>query len=87
MKDANKKFEGFARNLIAESLKRWASHSNFVADKLKERLKHPIDELDSQIADVMFDTKGKIEMAKVPEDYEYVPGDTKIKVAKPKRRF
>jgi len=40
MKDSNRKFEGFAHNLIAESLKRWANHSNFVADKLKERLNH-----------------------------------------------
>ena len=46
MKDANKKFEGFAHNLIAESLKRWADQSNFVADKLNERLKNPLDELD-----------------------------------------
>lgn len=34
MKDSNKKFEGFAHNLIAESLKRWAHQSNFVAAKL-----------------------------------------------------
>ena len=46
MKDNNRKFEGFAHNLIAESLKRWANHSNFVADKLKERLGHPLDDLD-----------------------------------------
>ena len=46
MKEANKKFEGFAHNLIAESLKRWALQSNFVADKLKERLRNPKDELD-----------------------------------------
>jgi hypothetical protein len=38
MKISNKKFEGFAHNLIAESLKRWASQSSFVADKLLERL-------------------------------------------------
>jgi len=46
MKEANKKFEGFAHNLIAESLKRWAQQSNFVADKLTERLKNPLDSLD-----------------------------------------
>jgi hypothetical protein len=34
MKESNKKFEGFAHNLIAESLKRWAKQSNFVFDKL-----------------------------------------------------
>lgn len=55
MKDSNRKFEGFAHNLIAESLKRWANHSNFVADKLKERLQHPLDDLDKKIAEVMFD--------------------------------
>ena len=55
MKDANRRFEGFAHNLIAESLKRWAHHSNFVAEKLKERLRHPLDELDSLIAEVMID--------------------------------
>ena len=32
--------------LAGGSLKRWANHSNFVADKLKERLGHPLDELD-----------------------------------------
>jgi len=35
MKDSNKKFEGFAHNLIAESLKKWAGHSKFVAAKLE----------------------------------------------------
>jgi hypothetical protein len=66
MKDSNRKFEGFAHNLIAESLKRWARHSPFVADKLTERLKHPIDELDRQIAETMFNSKGDIELAAVP---------------------
>ena len=46
MKDSNKKFEGFAHHLIAESLKRWAHQSNFVAVKLEERLRHPLDKLD-----------------------------------------
>ena len=50
MKDSNKKFGGFAHNLIAESLKRWAQHSDFVADKLKERLQNPLDDLDHKIA-------------------------------------
>jgi hypothetical protein len=34
MKTQNQKFDGFAHTLIAESLKRWASHNRFVADKL-----------------------------------------------------
>lgn len=34
MKDSNKKFEGFAHDLIAESLKEWARESEFVKDKL-----------------------------------------------------
>jgi hypothetical protein len=55
MKDSNRKFEGFGHNLIAESLKIWANSSNFVADKLKERLGHPLDDLDQKIAEVMFD--------------------------------
>ena len=66
MKEANKKFEGFAHNLIAESLKRWAKQSNFVADKLKERLKSPIDELDQMIAEVMFDRKGHMDLKPTP---------------------
>ena len=82
MKENNKKFEGFAHNLIAESLKRWAKHSPFVADKLTERLKHPIDDLDFQIAETMFDSKGDIELNAVPQQYEYVPGDTKIRTEK-----
>ena len=50
MKDSNKKFEGFAHKLIAESLREWASHSKFVKAKLDQRLKAPIDELDKRIA-------------------------------------
>ena len=50
MKDSNKKFEGFAHDLIADSLKQWAGHSKFVAAKLEQRLNAPIDELDEQIA-------------------------------------
>jgi hypothetical protein len=34
MKENNKNFEGFAHNLVAESLKKWASSSHFVALKL-----------------------------------------------------
>jgi Ran GTPase-activating protein (RanGAP) involved in mRNA processing and transport len=66
MKDSNKKFEGFAHNLIAESLKRWANHTQFVADKLKERLKWPLDDLDKKIAEVMFDRKGNMDLKAVP---------------------
>ena len=66
MKDANKKFEGFDHNLIAESLKRWAQQSNFVADKLTERLKNPIDDLDRKIAEVMFDRKGHMDLKPTP---------------------
>ena len=54
MKDSNKKFEGFAHNLIAESLKKWAAHSKFVAAKLEQRLRCPVDELDRKIAEVIF---------------------------------
>jgi hypothetical protein len=46
MKESSKKFEGFAHNLIAESLKRWATQSSFVSEKLKERLMNPVDDLD-----------------------------------------
>ena len=54
MKDSNRKFEGFAHTLIAESLQKWSSCSKFVEDKLIQRLKVPIDELDSKIAEVIF---------------------------------
>jgi len=64
MKDNNRKFEGFAHNLIAESLKRWAQNSNFVADKLRERLKWPVDELDRKIGEVMIDSFGKLDIRK-----------------------
>lgn len=85
MKETNKKFEGFAHNLIAESLKRWATHSNFVADKLKERLKQAHDDLDKKIAEVMFDGKGNIDLKAVPQTYEYNSGDGKINLnPKPK---
>ena len=54
MKDSNRKFEGFAHTLIAESLQKWSSSSKFVADKLTQRLKVPIDELDTKVAEVIF---------------------------------
>jgi len=78
MKESNKKFEGFAHNLIAESLKRWANQSNFVAAKLQERLQCPLDELDQKIAEVMFDGKGKMDLKPVPNKYEYISGDGQI---------
>eukprot|EP00347_Sterkiella_histriomuscorum_P009457 403341144 len=78
MKQSNKKFEGFAHNLIAESLKRWASQSNFVAAKLQERLQCPLDELDEKIAEVMFDSKMQMDLKGVPQKYEYSSGDGKI---------
>lgn len=52
--------------MIAESLKKWASSSGFVATKLEQRLKAPIDDLDKQIAMVIFDRNGKIDLKPVP---------------------
>lgn len=66
MKDANRKFEGFAHNLIAESLKRWAQNSNFVADKLKERLNWPVDELDRMIGEVLLNIDGSLDKKVIP---------------------
>ena len=82
MKDNNKKFEGFAHNLIAESLKRWSHNSNFVEDKLKERLADPKDELDKKIREVMFDAKGKMDIKPVPQTYEYSSGEGQISLQK-----
>lgn len=76
MKDSNSKFEGFAHNLIAESLKRWARKSVFVADKLAERLKYPVDDLDKLIAGTILDSNGNIQLQETPQNYEYTPGDT-----------
>lgn len=81
MKESNKKFEGFAHNLIAESLKRWANQSNFVADKLQERLLCPLDELDKKIAEVMFDSKNTMDLKAVPTKHDYSSGDGKIDFA------
>jgi hypothetical protein len=66
MKESNRKFEGFAHNLIAESLKRWAKQSGFVFDKLKQRLQQPSDELDEKIKAVMFDGKGGMDLKPIP---------------------
>ena len=41
MKDANKKFEGFADTLIAQSLNEWAGSAKFVGAKLEQRLALP----------------------------------------------
>jgi hypothetical protein len=55
MKESNKKFDGFAHDLIAESLKEWAQESKFVQDKLDQRLKIDTkDELDKKIAKAYF---------------------------------
>lgn len=85
MKESNKKFEGFAHNLIAESLKRWANQSGFVAAKLQERLQCPLDDLDLKIAEVMFDGKGAMDLKAVPTKYEYTSGDGKIDFATQKK--
>ena len=65
--------------MIAESLKKWASSSAFVACKLEQRLKAPIDDLDKQIAMVIFDRKGQIDLKPVPQSHEYVSGDGDIR--------
>ena len=54
MKESNRKFDEFAHNLIAESLKKWSKESQFVQDKLKQRLENCVDELDQRIAGVIF---------------------------------
>jgi hypothetical protein len=82
MKESNRKFEGFAHNLIAESLKRWAKQSNFVFDKLKQRLQQPLDDLDKKIKSVMFDNKGEMDLKPIPQNYDYASGDGKITLGK-----
>jgi len=82
MKDSNRKFEGFAHNLIAESLKRWAINSNFVAEKLRERLKWQVDDLDRMIAEVMLDPFGKLDTKLIPQTYEYTQGEGRISLKK-----
>lgn len=42
-----------------------------------------MDELDKRVAETMFDSHGKIDLTATPQNYEYVPGDTTIKVNKP----
>jgi hypothetical protein len=72
--------ESFAHNLIAENLKKWASTSSFVAQKLEQRLRANInDSLDKQIADVIFDRTGKVDLKPVPQSHEYVSGDGDIR--------
>ena len=65
--------------MIAESLKRWASHNKFVADKLAERLKHPLDDLDQKIANIVLNSKGQIDLKSVPKEYEYNMGTGEVK--------
>jgi hypothetical protein len=49
-----------------------------VADKLKERLQCPLDDLDRDIAGVMFNSKGEMDTKPVPGKYEYVSGAGQI---------
>ena len=75
MKKSNEKFDAFAPELIAKSLKRWAQQSTFVAAKLQERLQVHEDEMDFAIAKIMLDKGGKIDLKPVPTKYEYTTGD------------
>ena len=53
MVETNRKFEEFAHQLIAESLLKWSAKSQFVSDKLVQKLKNPVDPLDKKIADYL----------------------------------
>lgn len=53
-----------------------------MADKLQERLRWPKDDLDNKIAEVMFDSKGRMELKQVPTKYDYSSGDGKIDFSK-----
>lgn len=64
MKASNAKFDSFAHELIAESLKKWAKNAQFVRDKLKQRLSMPEDDLDRKIAE---EIKKNEEKEKGPE--------------------
>ena len=75
MKKSNEKFDAFAPELIAKSLKRWAQQSTFVAAKLQERLQVHEDEMDFALAKIMLDKAGKIDLKPVPTKYEYSTGD------------
>lgn len=55
MVETNRKFEEFAHTLIAESLLKWSDKSQFVSDKLVQKLKNPVDPLDIKIADYLKD--------------------------------
>ena len=71
--------------MIAEQLKKWASSSVYVSQKLEQRLKSNIkDELDKQIADVLLDRQGKIDLKPVPQAHEYVSGDGDIRLPQKK---
>jgi len=51
-----------------------------VAQKLEQRLRANInDSLDKQIADVIFDRGGKVDLKPVPQSHEYVSGDGDIR--------
>lgn len=84
-KNSQVNFVGYAHNIIAESLKKWALSSKFVTNKLYQRLRVPVDELDSQIAGVLFDKNGRLDLKPVPQYHEYVSGDGDIRF--PKKRF
>ena len=57
MKVQNCKFQGFAYNIIAESLRTWSQKSKFIKEKLEQKLSKSDEELDNmdlRIADVYF---------------------------------
>ncbi len=71
--------------MISEGLKKWASGNQFVAEKLKQRLKAPVDQLDQEIAKVIIDRHGHVDLKPVPQHHEYVSGDGDIRF--PKKKF
>ena len=76
MKVSLEKFEGFAPEIIAKSLKEWGRKESFIAAKLQERLQYPKDELDRKIAEIMYDSKNKkVDLKSAPTKYDYTSGD------------
>ena len=57
MKASNSKFQGFAYNIIAESLRTWSQKSQFIKEKLEQKLskdEKELDTMDLRIAEVYF---------------------------------
>ena len=78
IKKQNEKYGDYGYNLMAEHIKKWTQSNKFIQEKLKERLQHAEDEVDTKLSEILLDSDGKLDLKPVPMKYTYNPGEGTI---------